>query len=470
MRKRSLSLLLALAMCLALLPATAFAADKVEIKWLPKGMEIQTCTPKGDRILAKNGSAWYLLDLEGNIVQPLGKKEYDSVFEFRDGMALVQAGSWPNAKFGYIDESCELVVPIGLYEDAHIFSDGLAAVKKDGMWGFIDKTGSMVIQPVYEEVGRFAEGLAPVRMGDYNTGLSGYIDKSGKIVFSYSNSSAEAGEFGYMIREFHDGLVEVTGSSEDAMTRYVDKDGKTAFELKGGEYPIWQSFYNGVVAVYSDAGNGLMDKTGAYVVAPSEGYIFTYSGPLVYVYTEERHGIVQLKAPIDPTEIFTDMEPNAYYLDPVAWAVDSGITNGKTATTFAPKENCTHGQILTFLWRAAGEPESNVEPPFEMKGNEYYYKAAKWACEKGMIGADFDHNTPCTRADAVNYIWQAAGKGAASYDGRFTDIPANSPYATAVAWAVENGVTNGATATTFNPGKICNRGEIVTFLYRYFGK
>ena len=105
-----------------------------------------------------------------------------------------------------------------------------------------------------------------------------------------------------------------------------------------------------------------------------------------------------------------------------------------------------------------------------MKGNEYYYKAAKWACEKGMIGADFDHNTPCTRADAVNYIWQAAGKGAASYDGRFTDIPANSPYATAVAWAVENGVTNGATATTFNPGKICSRGEIVTFLYRYFGK
>ena len=139
----------------------------------------------------------------------------------------------------------------------------------------------------------------------------------------------------------------------------------------------------------------------------------------------------------DPRKKFTDMETGAFYLNGVAWAVDSGITTGKTATTFAPKENCTHGQILTFLWRAAGEPESNVEPPFEMKGNEYYYKAAKWACEKGMIGADFDHNTPCTRADAVNYIWQAAGKGAASYDGRFTDIPANSPYAPAVDWAVE---------------------------------
>lgn len=172
----------------------------------------------------------------------------------------------------------------------------------------------------------------------------------------------------------------------------------------------------------------------------------------------------------DPRKKFTDMEAGAFYLNGVAWAVNSGVTTGKTATTFAPNENCTHGQILTFLWRAAGEPESSATTPFAMNGGEYYYGAAKWAYEKGMIGADFEHGTSCTRADAVNYIWQAAGKGAASYDGRFTDIPVNSPYATAVAWAVANGVTTGATATTFNPGKICNRGEIVTFLYRYFGK
>ena len=172
----------------------------------------------------------------------------------------------------------------------------------------------------------------------------------------------------------------------------------------------------------------------------------------------------------DPRKKFADMEPNAFYLEPVAWAVDKKVTTGKTTTTFAPKENCTHGQILTFLWRAAGEPASSVTLPFETTGKEYYLGAAKWAYEKGMIGADFKHGTPCTRADAVNYIWQAAGKGAASYDGRFTDVPASFPYATAVAWAVENGVTTGATATTFNPNGICNRGQIVTFLYRYFGK
>ena len=85
-----------------------------------------------------------------------------------------------------------------------------------------------------------------------------------------------------------------------------------------------------------------------------------------------------------------------------------------------------------------------------------------------MIGADFNHKTPCTRADAVNYIWQAFGKQSASYDGRFTDVAKNSPYATAVAWAVDTGVTTGATATTFNPNGICNRGQIVTFLYRAY--
>ena len=175
-------------------------------------------------------------------------------------------------------------------------------------------------------------------------------------------------------------------------------------------------------------------------------------------------------APTDPTKVFTDLSPTGFYLDAVAWAVDKNITTGTTATTFSPKDNCTHGQILTFLWRAAGSPESNVTTPFAMNGNEYYYGAAKWAYEKGMIDKNFNHKTPCTRADAVNYIWQAFGKPSASYDGRFTDVSASSPYATAVAWALANGVTTGATETTFNPSGICNRGQIVTFLHRAYNK
>ncbi|MDE6590536.1 MAG: leucine-rich repeat protein, partial [Oscillospiraceae bacterium] len=151
---------------------------------------------------------------------------------------------------------------------------------------------------------------------------------------------------------------------------------------------------------------------------------------------------------------FSDVIAGAYYEDAVKWAVEKKVTAGKTATTFAPDENCTHAQILTFLWRAAGELESGAQPPIAMKGNEFYYKAVKWAAEKGMIGADFNPDADCTRAYAVLYIWQAFGKTAASYGGQFTDVPASAAYAQAVAWALATGVTAGATDTTFNPDKI----------------
>ena len=165
---------------------------------------------------------------------------------------------------------------------------------------------------------------------------------------------------------------------------------------------------------------------------------------------------------------FADVKTNAFYINAVDWAVEEGITTGKTATTFAPNESCTHAQILTFLWRAAGKPESSAQPPIDMKGNEFYYKAVKWATEKGMIGANFNPDAPCNRAYAVLYIWQAFDKPAAASASPFTDVPAHWSSAPAVAWAVEKGVTTGKTATTFNPSGICSRGEIVTFLYRAY--
>ena len=173
---------------------------------------------------------------------------------------------------------------------------------------------------------------------------------------------------------------------------------------------------------------------------------------------------------VDPARVFTDMEANAFYLKGVAWAVQNEITTGTTRTTFSPKQDCTHAQILIFLWRAAGSPESSVVTPFSMTGTEDYYGAAKWAYERGMINGSFDPKAKCTRADAVSYIWQAQNKPYAVYDGRFADLPANSPYAQAVAWAVANGITTGATADTFNPNGVCNRGQIVTFLERTYNK
>lgn len=166
---------------------------------------------------------------------------------------------------------------------------------------------------------------------------------------------------------------------------------------------------------------------------------------------------------------FTDVASDAYYYDPVLWAVGKGITTGRTETTFVPNETCTEANILTFLWRASGEPAAAVtENPFgeAVSADAYYYKAALWAFEKKMIDETFAPNTACTRAQAVYFMWMAAGAPTDAAAAAFTDVAADASYAAAVNWAVAQGVTTGRTETTFAPAETCTRGNIVTFLYR----
>jgi len=169
---------------------------------------------------------------------------------------------------------------------------------------------------------------------------------------------------------------------------------------------------------------------------------------------------------------FTDVKSDAYYAKPVDWAVEKGVTTGTgDGTTFSPNNTCTRAQILTFLWRAAGSPESVVflmNPYLDISEDAYYYEAALWAKQCGMVqGSYFEPNTPCTRAAAVEYIWRYERCPSATAVS-FKDVTAGTDAAKAISWAVNYGVTNGVTATTFEPGKTCTRGQIVTFLYRYF--
>ena len=165
---------------------------------------------------------------------------------------------------------------------------------------------------------------------------------------------------------------------------------------------------------------------------------------------------------------FLDVAADSWYAAPVQWAVEKGITSGTSATTFSPDNTCTRAQILTFLWRAVGSPKMSGSNPFsDVKQSDYYYDAALWANSKGMVtGTTFTPDTPCTRSATVVYLWQNAGKPSASYSGNFVDVNSTSAYAQAVAWAVNNGVTSGTSATTFSPDTTCTRGQIVTFLQR----
>ena len=169
---------------------------------------------------------------------------------------------------------------------------------------------------------------------------------------------------------------------------------------------------------------------------------------------------------------FVDVPANSYYVDAVLWAVNNGITTGVSPTRFNPNGACTRGQVVTFLWRAMGEPEHNVtENPFvDVTEADYYYDAVLWAYENGITtGVGDTHFNPageCGREQVVTFLWRTMDEPASEAEIAFTDVAADAYYATAVAWAVENGITTGLDVTFFGVGAVCTRAQVVTFLYR----
>lgn len=167
---------------------------------------------------------------------------------------------------------------------------------------------------------------------------------------------------------------------------------------------------------------------------------------------------------------FADVSNTAYYYDAVYWALRQNITEGVTDTAFSPNDACTRAQILTFIWRYAGKQEPSVSNPFnDVSADNYYYKAALWAYEKGMVsGTAFNGDAPCTRAAAVTYLWILAGRPDTPIAGdtMFADI-GSMEHPEAAAYAMKAGITKGTTETTFSPDRICTRAHIVTFLNRY---
>lgn len=175
------------------------------------------------------------------------------------------------------------------------------------------------------------------------------------------------------------------------------------------------------------------------------------------------------------TPDFTDVKAGKWYTDAIAWAVGQGITNGVGNGLFAPGEGCTRGQIVTFLWRAAGSPEPKELSGFaDVGASKFYAKAVAWAVENGITtgtaAESFEPNAVCTRAQAVTFLCRALGAAAEGGAG-FTDVKGGKWYSDAIAWAVESGVTNGVGDGLFAPDEGCTRAQIVTFLFRaYQGK
>ena len=185
------------------------------------------------------------------------------------------------------------------------------------------------------------------------------------------------------------------------------------------------------------------------------------------------------KVTVEPTftwvNPFADVANSAYYVDAVEWMLKREVTQGTTETTFSPNLNCTRAQIVTFLWRAAGSPEPKGTVSFaDVSADSYYAKAVAWAIENGITGGTgdglFSPDAACTRAQSAAFLYRAAGSPAVNGSAGFSDVAADAYYAQAVAWAKEHGITDGIGGGLFGSANDCTRAQIAAFLWRLYAE
>ena len=297
-------------------------------------------------------------------------------------------------------------------------------------------------------------------------------------------ASAAMGGFGYEDLDSQDGenMMRLSDSgiqfllSAEGSSVYRELYGSLADAMAALSARTWTTVsLTGDVALESDLAVANLNVFGSLTVAKGVSLTVSEGGHVTGDITLNGQELPEnltcggeiAQAPANP---FTDVAETSAYYEGILWAVEKGITTGRTATTFVPGENCTEANILTFLWRAEGSPAAETEEsPFgeAVDAEAYYYGAALWAYEMGMIDETLAPNTACTRAQAVRFRWIDAGSPADVDAASFTDVAADADYADAVNWAVDRGVTNGTgDGTTFSPENVCTRGQIVTFLYR----
>lgn len=315
-------------------------------------------------------------------------------------------------------------------------------------------------QPLMSDVSLNVFGRQLLLKNSYNADsiLSYDIDSGKKDIIKIEKLPSHRA--GYL-QISSEGRIYITMENESSLYHFTLNDTTAKkFDSDYGYYTVVEDkllYYNnedGNIYLRTLAGKGsitkITDKKVSKAFAYHNGWLYAcnaenYKEVLFYAVP----GVSQTVTPPTPTDnqVFSDVPPNTWYADPVAWAVDKGITNGTSSTKFSPTQDCTQAQILTFLYRAVrGEGEPTAA---DMD------KAIGWAREKGMIDNNFNGNTPCTRATAVSYIWQAFNKPTAKASS-FTDVPANAAYAKAVNWAVEKGITKGdGSESTFAPDKVC---------------
>ena len=358
------------------------------------------------------------------------------------------------------------------------------------------------------------DALAAAKPGDTVTDLNATTESKVTLTLKYNDGATAdttynvasgttitlptPARIGYTFNGWYDGSTFYAAGASYKVSTTVTLNASWSYISSGSSssYPIYSvstpsKTENGSVTVSPKSAS--KGSTVTITVKPDSGYVLETltvtdkngneltlkdKGDGKYTFTMPA-GKVEVKATFmednSVLNFFYDVPNGAYFCEAVKWAVDKGITNGLSDTMFGPYESCTRAQIVTFLWRAAGSPEPKAASSFtDVPANAYYAKAVAWAVENGitngMTATMFAPDATCTRGQSVTFLYRAL-KGTASGSANFTDVKSDAFYADAINWAVANNVTNGTSNTTFSPNADCTRAEIVTFLYRaYQGK
>jgi len=276
----------------------------------------------------------------------------------------------------------------------------------------------------------------------------------------------------------YDIVIEYSGIYiEDGQIRldaFIDVGTAEDGKIKGGNYSYvsrigasghtWDTFNDMYIRIITESTVQLLGLT----IAPYDPETLPIASDQAIAAAQTNPQATPQPSSSGTSASFADVKASDYFAAPVAWAVENGIASGTGSNKFSPNEECTIGQIHTFLWRAYGEPEPTVENPFGRQvAGHYFEKPSIWAYEKGLYtDSIYFSGYSCTRSMAVQYMWKAAGKPAPTKMASFSDVPPDAYDAQAISWAVEQGITSGTSATTFDRYGICTRGQIMTFLYR----
>ena len=321
--------------------------------------------------------------------------------------------------------------------------------------------------------------------GPDNRAISDCREGEFQAFHAFPTSSDSAGTSSYGDHKFVNGSCCVDSYWWHRIPVYRQTYTVQTLQHTGDQWTDWSSWSDDKIEatndrkvetrrVYRYLTEGLADHTwdeGTVTKAPTE----TETGVRTHKCTVcGATGTTTIPSANSATNPFVDVPKDKYYHDAVLWAFQNNITTGKDATHFDPSGKCTRAQVVTFLWRAAGEPAPrSLNNPFpDVSDNKYYYKAVLWAVEQGITNGfkdgSFGPNKSCTRAQIVTFLWRYANEPAPNnMNNTFPDVNIGAYYGKAVLWAVENGITTGYKDGSFGPDKTCTRDQIVTFLYRY---